>query len=37
MVKYVVVNLFARACTGTATAEAIRVAENELKEIYGKA
>ncbi len=37
MVKFVVVNMFARACTGTATAETVRVAENELKEIYGKA
>jgi multiple sugar transport system substrate-binding protein len=37
MIKYVVVNMFARACKGTATAETIRVAKAELKEIYGKA
>ena len=37
MVKYVVVNMFARACKGTATAETIRIAEQELKEIYSKA
>jgi multiple sugar transport system substrate-binding protein len=37
MVKYVVVNMFARACKGTPTAETIRIAESELKEIYAKA
>jgi multiple sugar transport system substrate-binding protein len=37
MVKYVVVNMFARACKGTPTVETIRIAEGELKEIYGKA
>jgi multiple sugar transport system substrate-binding protein len=37
MVKYVVVNMFARACKGMSTAETIRIAETELKEIYGKA
>jgi len=37
MVKYVIVNLFARACKGMSTAETIKIAENELKEIYGKA
>lgn len=37
MVKYVVVNMFARACKGTSTAETIKVAESELKEIYAKA
>ena len=37
MVKYVIVNMFARACKGTPTAEAIGVAESELKEIYAKA
>lgn len=37
MVKYVIVNMFARACKGMSTAETIRIAEAELKEIYGKA
>lgn len=37
MVKFVIVNMFARACKGTSTAETIQMAENELKEIYGKA
>lgn len=37
MVKYVIVNMFARACKGTSTAETIKIAESELKEIYGKA
>jgi len=37
MVKYVVVNMFARAAKGMATAETIKIAESELKEIYGKA
>jgi len=36
-VKYVVVNMFARACKGMSTAETIKIAENELKEIYAKA
>ena len=37
MVKYVIVNMFARACKGTATPETIKVAEGELQEIYSKA
>jgi multiple sugar transport system substrate-binding protein len=37
MVKYVVVNMFARAAKGMSTAETIKIAESELKEIYGKA
>jgi len=37
MVKYVIVNMFARACKGMSTPETIKVAESELKEIYGKA
>jgi len=37
MVKYVIVNMFARACKGMPTAETIKIAEGELKEIYGKA
>ncbi len=37
MVKYVVVNMFARACKGMSTAETIKIAESELKEIYSKA
>jgi multiple sugar transport system substrate-binding protein len=37
MIKYVIVNMFARACKGTSTAETIKQAESELKEIYGKA
>lgn len=37
MVKYVVVNMFARACKGMSTAETIKIAEAELKEIYSKA
>jgi multiple sugar transport system substrate-binding protein len=37
MVKYVVVNMFARACKGMSTAETIKVAEGEFKEIYAKA
>ncbi len=36
MVKFVVVNMFARACKGMSTAETIKIAEAELKEIYGK-
>jgi multiple sugar transport system substrate-binding protein len=37
MVKYVLVNMFARACKGMSTPETIRIAEGELKEIYSKA
>ena len=37
MVKYVIVNMFARACTGMSTPETIKIAEGELKEVYGKA
>jgi hypothetical protein len=37
MIKFVIVNMFARAAKGTATAETIKIAESELKEIYGKA
>ncbi len=37
MVKFVIVNMFARAAKGTSTAETIKIAEAELKEIYGKA
>jgi len=37
MVKYVIVNMYARACKGMSTAETIKQAENELKEIYSKA
>ena len=37
MVKYVIVNMFARGVKGMATAETIKIAESELKEIYGKA
>jgi multiple sugar transport system substrate-binding protein len=37
MVKYVIVNMFARACKGTSTPETIKAVESELKEIYGKA
>jgi multiple sugar transport system substrate-binding protein len=36
MVKYVIVNMFARACKGTSTPETIKQAEAELKEIYAK-
>lgn len=36
MVKYVIVNMFARACKGMSTAETIKIAESELKDIYGK-
>jgi multiple sugar transport system substrate-binding protein len=32
--KYVVVDMFAKACTGTPTKEAIKTAEAQLKEIY---
>jgi multiple sugar transport system substrate-binding protein len=37
MVKYVIVNMFARAAKGTSTPETIKQAESELKEIYSKA
>ncbi len=37
MVKYVVVNMFARACRGMSTADTVKQAESELKEIYSKA
>ncbi|MGQ9694244.1 MAG: hypothetical protein ACUVWV_05820 [Thermodesulfobacteriota bacterium] len=37
MVKFVIVNMFARACKGMSTSETIKIAESELKEIYGKA
>ncbi len=37
MVKYVVVNMFARAVKGTPTGETIKIAEDELKRIYAKA
>jgi multiple sugar transport system substrate-binding protein len=36
-VKYVIVNMFARACKGMSAAETIKIAESELKEIYAKA
>jgi len=36
MVKYVIVNMFARACKGTSTVETIKIAEAELKDIYAK-
>jgi multiple sugar transport system substrate-binding protein len=37
MVKYVVVNMFARAVKGMHTDETIKIAERELKRIYAKA
>jgi hypothetical protein len=37
MVKYVIVNMYARACKGMSTAETMKIAEGELKEIYSKA
>jgi len=37
MVKYVIPNMFARGCKGMSTAETIKIAEGELREIYGKA
>jgi multiple sugar transport system substrate-binding protein len=37
MVKYVIVNMFARAAKGASTPETIKQAESELKEIYSKA
>ncbi len=36
MVKYVVVNMFARAAKGTPTPDTIKQAESELKDIYSK-
>ena len=36
-VKYVIVNMFARAAKGMATPETIKIAEAELKAIYAKA
>jgi multiple sugar transport system substrate-binding protein len=32
--KYVIVDMFAKACTGTATKDAIKSAETQLKDIY---
>jgi multiple sugar transport system substrate-binding protein len=32
--KYVVVDMFAKACSGTATKDVIKTAESQLKEIY---
>ena len=37
MVKYVIVNMFARACRGMSTADTVKQCEAELKEIYGRA
>ncbi len=37
MVKYVIVNMYARACKGASTADTVKQAEAELKEIYSKA
>ncbi len=37
MVKYVIVNMFARACKGMSTADTVKQCEAELKEIYGRA
>ena len=37
MVKYVIINMFARACKGMSTQETIAIAEGELKDIYAKA
>ena len=37
MVKYVIVNMFARACKGMSTPDTIKQAEAELKDVYGKA
>ena len=36
MVKYVVVNMFARAVKGMSTPDTIKQAESELKDIYAK-
>ncbi|HEV2335852.1 MAG TPA: extracellular solute-binding protein [Stellaceae bacterium] len=35
--KYVIVDMFAKACTGTSTKDAIKSAESQLKQIYGTA
>ena len=35
--KYVVVDMFAKACSGTATKDVIKTAEGQLKEIYKSA
>jgi multiple sugar transport system substrate-binding protein len=35
--KYIVVDMFAKACTGTATKDVIKNAEAQLKEIYRSA
>jgi len=35
--KYVIVDMFAKACTGTSTKDAIKAAEAQLKEIYHSA
>jgi multiple sugar transport system substrate-binding protein len=35
--KYVIVDMFAKACTGTSTKDAIKSAETQLKQIYGSA
>jgi multiple sugar transport system substrate-binding protein len=32
--KYVIVDMFAKACTGTSTKDAIKTAESQLKDIY---
>jgi multiple sugar transport system substrate-binding protein len=37
MVKYVIVNMFARAAKGMSTPETIKIAEGEMNEIYSKA
>ncbi|MBW2308801.1 MAG: extracellular solute-binding protein [Deltaproteobacteria bacterium] len=37
MIKFVIVNMFARACRGMSTRETISIAERELKDIYAKA
>jgi multiple sugar transport system substrate-binding protein len=35
--KYVVIDMFAKACAGTATKDVIKTAEAQLKQIYGQA
>jgi multiple sugar transport system substrate-binding protein len=35
--KYVVVDMFAKACSGSPTKEVIKSAEEQLKQIYGQA
>jgi len=37
MYKYIIVNMFARACKGMSTQETISIAEREFKEVYAKA